>query len=628
MEYASKFEKEEQANYDLVYWQERLEKAKSYRKSCGWEDAAIDANRIRRNDIPLTDIKALPGWKGTVYKDNWLWKGIKWLVAMQTGAEISIEVKGFDYLESESKDLLEEEINLGTHRFKLLDISEDTLYDKYYPGFGCYRGIWDTRRIEPMYQTGTPRFEYVSPLNVYFDPATRTKDMSDMRHMFEVSYYDVDELKRRYPKYKNQIVEAEKDVLNEALGLVEVVTLQYKKIILVEKVFIEDQDTGLAKEFFAEEWDELCTQMTTDPEARAKFDASGTNLSYDEWIYEGMFMPEKVVKKGPVESEEPGVFQAIFIDQLRLTLETPQYVGKDYSYFFMIGYHDPECAYPFGLAHYTKDALNASVALMTILLVTAAKTYKNEKLIQQGSLVNQKTYIEEGYKIGLNPIVDEAWQREHPGQKAVENIPLPEFPAAISMLNEQLVQSQKTMTGAVDAAIGLASYSGESGVKVAQLQMASRIYQKEDFDGFRRGVTKGIEWLKDQIIMFRNYPHKIPGLTDENVMGIVDVATGESNRLDSDQYYIEITIQDNHEVVKQIEKEVADNLNNKGYMSGLDLMRTLDVPNPEKKLEQASAERGEKESLEAIRQFPELQQMISQFVQQAGSPGGLQAQPQ
>lgn len=630
MQYAERHEAAEKRAWDLDYWKRKLEIAIQYRFSTGWDTAAEEGERIRNNDIPLDGLQASPEWKGKFYKDNWLWKSIKWLVAMQTGSEIQPEIGGFDYEESMAKDLLEQELNLAISRFDLLDISEDTLYDRYYLGMGVARAIWNTRRVEPMYQTGVPRFDYVSPRNIYLDPACRNKDKEQMRHFFHVERYDIDELKRRYPKYAEEINPSHSDGSDPDLNVIDVVTVQYKKIITIEKIFIEDQDTGVAKEFLADEWDEFAAKAAKLPEVIKLYQDSGSQMAYDDWIDSGMFLPERVVKKGPFESEEPGVFQAIFIDQLNITLETPQYVGQNFGYFFLIGYHNPASAYPLGLAYFMRDMLEASIAMMTILMITVARMHKNEKIIQQGALVNQETYIKDGYKLGVNPIVDEEWQRQHPGQKAVEYMQLPEFPQAIMMMNDQLVNAQKTTSGAVDAAIGLASYSGESGVKVAQLQMASRIYQKEEFDGFRRFLTRACEWTKDQIIQFRNYPHKIPGLSDDNAKGLIDVATEMRNRLDQDQYFVKVTIQENQEMLKQIEREAMMSLNERGYVGGIDLMKAMDITSPEKKMERALEERGEAQYVEAIRNNPELAQIIDQFVAQQeqpnGNPSGQQAQ--
>lgn len=625
MRYAELHEKTEQQAFDLDYWVRRLETARQHRMSSGWDRNAEEGERIRNNEVPLDGLQAAPDWRGKYYKDNWLWKSIKWLVSMQTGSEIQPEVEGYDYADSMSKDILEQELNLAISRFDLLDVAEDCLYDRYYTGLGVARAIWNTRRVEPMYQTGTPKFQYVSPHNIYLDPACRMKDKEEMRYFFHTEQYDVDELKRRYPKYAKDIDAAQSNTHDRALDVVNVTTVQYKKVITIEKVFLEDQETGMAKEFLLHEWEEFVAETAMNPETPEMYKQSGSDMEYQDWLNAGMFMPEKIVMKGSFESEEPAVFQAIFMEQLRIVLEKPQYVGQKYGYFFLVGYHNPSSAYPLGLAYFMRDMLEASIALMTILMITAARMHKNEKIIQAGSLVNHDEYIQKGYMLGVNPIVDEAWQAAHPGQKAVEYLELPQFPQALAMMNDYLTNAQKTTSGAVDAAIGLASYSGESGVKVAQLQMASRIYQKEELDGFRRFLISGCEWTKDQIIQFRNYPHKIPGLTDDNNRGLIDVATDNSNRLDADQYYVRVTIQENHETLKQIEREAMMNLNERGYVGGIDLMRSLDIPAPEKKYEAAMDERGEKQYVELIRSNPELMQIIDQFIaQQEGQDGQQQ----
>lgn len=624
MKYVELHEKTEVRAFDLEYWLTRLEIARSYRATCGWDKEATEGNRIRDNDLPLDSVQALPGWQGKYYKHNWLWISIKWLVAMQTGSEIQIEVDGFDYEQNIAKDILEQEINLASSRFDMLEVAEDCLYDRYYLGFGCSRSIWNTKRIEPMYQTGTPKYEYVMPTCIFLDPACRVKDKEEMRYFFHVEQYDIEDLKRRYPMYATEIAAAESNSIDKTLDIVDVVTLQYKKNITVEKIFIEDQDTGMAKEFLLQEWDDYLMQVSADPNTRLVYEQSGSQMEYQDWLANGMFLPEKVVVKGPFESEEPAAFQAIFIEQLRLTLEKPQYVGKKYSYHFLIGYHNPGSAYPHGLAYFMRDMVEASIALMTILMITASRMHKNEKIVQNGALVNHDDYIKNGYKLGVNPIVDEMWQREHPNQKAVEFLPLPEFPQAISIMNDYLTNAQKTTSGAVDAAVGLASYSGESGVKVAQLQMASRIYQKEEFDGFRRFLTSESEWTKDQIIQFRNYPHKLPGLVDDHERGLIDVATDSSNRLDADNYFTRVMIQENQEAMKQIEREAMMNLNERGYVGGIDLMRSLDIAAPEKKFDMAMEERGERQYVEMIRSNPELMQIIDQFIAQQEAQDGQQ----
>lgn len=624
MDMRERLEARERGLFNLQEWHTLFLQAQAYRRSSGWEDAANQAVRIRKNDIPLGDMKAAPGWKGKFYKDNWLWKGIKWLVSMQMGSAVEIDLKSYLDSFTPAGDLLEQEVNWASDLFHIMDSVEECLYDRYYPGMGVVKGVWNTRRVSPHYATGIPQFRYVDVFEIWLDPACKQRDMSDLRYLFHQEWVDIVDLARRYPKWKDKIADLAEPKRGLPLKTTPVITIQYRKIITTDIVILEDRESGVKKEFSLEEWQEYLDESDT-PEAQELYAQEAPGISYGEWLAQGGALPEKVVMVGPMEVEQDAVFQAMYIPGQDQPLEPPQYVGKSYSYFFLRGYHEPDCAYSYGLAHYMKDLLEVSVILMTVLTISAAKTYKNEKLIQEDSLANQEQYQERGYELGVNPIVKSEWQQTHPGQKAVENVPLPEFPRAIMMLNDQLVNAQKTMTGAIDAAIGLNSYSGQSGIQVAQLQTAARTYQREDIEYFRRFLREIYTWLKDQIVEHRNYPHQIPGLTSDDKRGLVDVATNLENRLDGDEYYVQITIQDNEEVVKQIERQFSTQLHQMGLISSLEFLRRNNEPNPEKKLDEAQTERGEKETLEMIRQHPELQQMIAQAFQQLENP--QQAKP-
>ncbi|HNX37634.1 MAG TPA: hypothetical protein PL124_10130 [Candidatus Cloacimonadota bacterium] len=614
--YAKKFEAQERSLFNTDHWTMLFNQAKAYRMLTGWDQKAEDALRIRKNDLPLRDIAAAPGWKGIFYVDNWLYKGIKWLVSMQTGASLSIDLKGFGGTATPNQDLLEMEMNFANDQFNFQDTVEDCLYERYYPGFGVARGIWNTRDIRPQYLTGTPSLEYISPMNIYFDPATRKRDKSDARHIFHLEYYDLAEMRRRYPKYAHLIPETEDPKRMEATGLTRVLTVQYKKTITVDKVYIQDRESGASQDFLASEWQEYIEMVADDPATVQQYNEENPGVSYEDWIVAGGFLPEKVIMSGPLESEEKAVFQAIYLIESGVILSQPQYVGKDYTYFILIGNHEPDSAYPVGLATQMAGMLELSIITMTVMALQAIKMHKNEKLIQKGALVNEKEYIEKGYQIGMNPIVDEDWQSKHRGVKAVENIPTPDFPTALTVLNQHLVNAQQTFTGAVDVNMGQ-SPTGDSGVKVAQLQMASRVYQREDLEGLRRFITQIMEWLKNQICQFRNYPHQIEGIDESNASAILNVATDVANRLNGDNYYVEITLQENQEVVKQIEQEIATTMFDKGLMSPLDYLREMDRPNPERQLANAQEASGDRAILEAVQANPEILQYLQQFIQGA-----------
>ena len=625
--YAKEHEKHERTIWDIDIWKRRLLEAQAYRRSIGWDDQAAETYQIRRNDLPLTKMSAAPEWKGQYYVDNWLMKSIKWLVSMQTGSEVEIDIKSYDGIMSENQENLELETNFAFDAFQFMDTIEDCLYDRYYPGFGVARGIFDPLDIRPQFLTGSPRLEYVTPMNVYFDPAARKRDKTDMRWLFHQEYYDIYELKERYPKYAAKIQEKMDEKRPETHDLVQVVTVQYRRKIEFDKVFIEDRDGGNSQDFLAEEWEDYVAEKAKDPDIIATYQQLQPPEPFAEWMAEGRFLPERVVMLGPVKAMEPAVFQAIFIDDYDLVLEYPQYVGRDYSYFILPGNHDPESAYPLGLAHYMKGALNMSIIMMTVLSIQAVKYHRAKELIQEGSLVNQDDYLAKGFELGMNPIVRSDWQAEHPGQRAVEPVPMPEFPHALQMLNEQLINIQKTTTGAIDANLGIAQYSGQSGVQVAQLQAAARTYQREDVEGFRRFIIQIAEWLKDVIVLYRNYPHRIQGVDNQNRVAMIDIATHIGNRLHSENYYVDVSIQDNAEVVKQIEQQTVMQLYQMGLASDIDLLSKLEISNPEKWAARAAEYRGERQYLQAITQFPELQQLINEYVQQATANSANPAQP-
>jgi 3-hydroxymyristoyl/3-hydroxydecanoyl-(acyl carrier protein) dehydratase len=83
-------------------------------------------------------------------------------------------------------------------------------------------------------------------------------------------------------------------------------------------------------------------------------------------------------------------------------------------------------------------------------------------------------------------------------------------------------------------------------------------------------------------------------------------------------------IQENQEAMKQIEREAMMAMNQRGYIGGIDLMRSLDIAAPEKKYDMAMEERGERQYVEMIRSNPELMQIIDQFIAQQEAQDGQQ----
>lgn len=637
-EWQKKITQQEKRDFKLDRWHERLLRAQAYRISCGWEENAEEAISIRKNDINV-DLKQMPNYKGELYVDNWLWKNIKWLIAMQMGASLQVDIKSYLENTSRANELLEMEVNWAIDQFKLQDAVEDSQQDRYYPGYGVVRGVWNSRRVTPNYPTGTPQYIPINAMNVWWDEASKLRDKSDIRWLFHQEYVDVAELKRRYPKWADKIPEQSEWIRGANTESTPIVTMQYRRVVTKQIVIIEDQDAGQKKEFLLEEWEEFIDQARQLPETTQQWQQEMMDLreqgkdviDFEDWLVQGAFLPEKVVMLGPLDVEEDAIFQAIYLHDADILLEPPQYVGKSFTYFILPGYHEPDCAYPTGLATFMKGSLKQSIILMTALTIQAARIYKNEKLIHENSLVNQSEYEQHGYELGVNPIVRSEWSLERPGEDAVKHMQLPSWPQGLMLLNEHLINQQKTMSGATDAIRGEQTSSGQSGIQVAQLQTAARTYQREDIEIYRRFLEQIISWTMDETIRHRNYPHQTPGLVDDKTPGLVDVATSLANRLDVDDYHVEVTIQENEEVVKQTEREFYRYLVERGYITPLSFMQKTDVPNPEKENQEAEAYKGELQMLEILRSVPGAAEMLQQFAanqQQQGSPGGSPVQSQ
>ena len=196
-DYAKKYERIEKKEFSLSEWKDLYDRAKRYRATCGWDADAEYALRLRKNDLPLRNIQGLPQWKGKIYRDNWLWKIIKLQVSMLTGSDLQIDLHGYTGVVTPAQDLLEQEVNYAHDAFDFASAYEDALYDAKYCGLGWIRCIWNTRKPTPNYPTGTPRPEYVDALNMYVDPATRQRDMSDCRYIFHEDYMDLYQLYKR-----------------------------------------------------------------------------------------------------------------------------------------------------------------------------------------------------------------------------------------------------------------------------------------------------------------------------------------------------------------------------------------------------------------------------------------------
>ena len=609
----------ERENFNITEWENLYWLAKFEKDGCGWTAQAEMGSRVKANDFPVKPIEAAPDWKGKFYKDNWVWKGIKWITAMLTGAEMIIDIVTPEGQFNPMLEPLEFEVNYAADKFDITHNDDATAGEKYWKGEGWMYCYWNTRKRDAFYQTGMPQFIPIQAEKISIDPATTMRDKSDMRYLFHEEWYDTATVKMRYPKFADLIVSTPKNDNANATNLTRLVTVQYKKTVRSHKVFITHQVTGILKEFPLIELQAILKSQASNPEAideyRKQLEAGDTILEFKQWLLNMWILPEGCEITPPVEGEEETVWQATYFPDATIVLSPPTYVWHKFTYINLPGFkldNKPLC---FGLCHYLADMLEISTALMTTLTIQAIKYYIVKEQIVKGALINEEEYLKNGHKIGVNPLVDPAWQKMNPGQSAVKPLDMPQFPQALLKLDEMIKNAQQTTTGVIDVVMGQQEYSGQPGIAIAQLQQASRVYFKDDVQDYQRFNQTKVEWLMDMICRFRNYPHKIMGLDEEDNEALVDVATNILNELNGKYAAVHVSIVENWEVVKAIEKENVMALYQLGLVDGEYVLDKHDVTNPHKQIVRAKTERGDKAIVDTVNENPNLRQIVDLVMQ-------------
>jgi hypothetical protein len=610
----------------------------------GWDAAAEDGWRIRNNDLPLGRMAGNPEWQGKYYVDNWLFKGIKFKVSMLTGSKVEIDVKPVneynyrhpDEEEADPVDLLDSEVNSAWGVIDATNASESKLYDWYYNGLGVSRGIWNPLKRTSNWLTGQPKVEYVDSRCIFFDPAGRKPDLSDLRYFFHEERWDMKDLRRRYPQWYNEIVSSLDPDRLQAQDTVRIITMQYRETVQMDKVFFMDKSTGLKWSMTLSEFEDDLREQMDNPDNQElyreylrQYDAlvsqgplpanAPAMQDYDTFIRTGTYLPEKVTMLGVLTSEEEVCWQAIFTGDTKVLLEAPQYLGDKFTYFFLVGNQHSNTVYPFGLVFYMKDLQEIDIAATTIYTMMLFKYHLTKWEIQSGALLNEKDMMEKGHRVDVHPKIDSDWQRSHPGIRAIVPMAIPDPPRAFLELHERISAAQKTMTGAVDVSMGQSQFSGQSGVAVAQLQAASQTYQKEDVDKFRDDLIRTAEWLKGEIVKHRNYPHDVLALNGHNEEQMYPVATNARNQMDDDSTYIELVLQANQEVTKQIEQQLTMEAFKSGLVGKLDTLKKLPFNNPDRLNDNKLKEDGLIMVSELIKQSGMTEQEVAQLIQQAAA---------
>jgi len=587
-EYKKKLELEQQKIFNIAKWELILSDARGNKAK--WEAEAKKNLAVRDNETPFSNMENDEDQNvDKYYIDNWLLKNGKWLKSLILGSELDVFLKSDIESNEDQKDIAEQELNFAIDRFRVLEDQEDVLENWYWTGLGVSSLEWDTLDKSKVWRTGKAKLRCVDPFSIYIDCDSRDKNYQDRKYVFEIMEgIRISELLLMFPEKEREIIA---DYGDEEISLytkkVDLVVLQMKQEKIVEKFEVIDSET---QETFLYRRDEIQEFLDNDE------------------------LPENIIiTNNKIKERENNWFNIIWIENTKLILQEAQYIGDKDCYQFMTGLKRTDEIYTYSLVSYLRDMQEISVILMTSLAYLTVKEGKNTPVIEEGALVNEEDYIKNHSQLNSIAVVDKIWRTQNPGTRAVSTIENRVDGRMAITLHQMIQEVQKNTSGSVDSARGEAQYSGQSGIQVARLQEASKVFTELDQIVYRSYLTNISYKMLDYLSIYRNYPHKIKGITPEGKEGFIDVGTTEKNKIISEDVLISITLEQDPELIKTIKKQLAIQLHSDGLITGLDLLKDLNYPDAETKHKNKVAENELLQLAEMLQQNPEMVEQLMQM---------------
>jgi hypothetical protein len=588
MEDTNRFERLERRDFDIAKWDVRLSKAQSARTM--WDSDIIDCQKIRDNDLPTRGrMSSLEGFTSKFYIDNWIQKSNYWKASLLMGYDVFFDLMNQDGIYDDvNRDLLESEVNFAVDRFEIMKKTGAVIDDWLYFGLGSSYCQWNKRAIDSVWRTGKPEFRYFDPRNIWVDEGAEMPDWSDIRWIFALSLLDVEDAKLRFPKYADKISESVSDYrLNRHSSDAEkldVYLIQYKKKFIVERVDLFNVTDGSSHSFYKEE--------------------------LEEFLMSGQELPDNIEIGDIYECEEDIWFQFFYCKGLSLVLSEPVMIGSEHSFQFLLGYKVDKDVYPRSITWYMKDLQEISVILMTLLTIQAIKINKATPYVEEGSLVDMDDFEANRDKLDYVGTISAEWRKLNPNAGDPIKWDRPEFRPDIPVtLQNMIINSIKTTTGSIDSARG-EGYSGQSGVQTAQLQAAASIFTKQDEIKWHNYLRQIGEKLKSDIARYKVHEHEMMGVNEVGEIDRMLVNEGNIPQFNAELYYCVPFVETTPEIMKQMEKDRAIQLNQAGKMSTVDMLNELQIPNPEQVWQRALDEQGLMQVVQILQENPDLMQSI------------------
>jgi hypothetical protein len=308
--------------------------------------------------------------------------------------------------------------------------------------------------------------------------------------------------------------------------------------------------------------------------------------------------------------KEDAVFTFAMFDDSAVTLSEPIYVGHRLSYIPICGERLANDPYPRGLAYWLKDLEVVSTIAFSVATMLTTKALKTNMAIQEGAIVNEEEFLDERQNLNAPPAhISEEWAMRHPGvipiQNLNENINLMPMQTITAMLTE----SMQSYTGATAPAMG-ESKSGDSGIKVAQLQNAAGVYHKWDENNYHLLLRRIGTWYLYTIPENRDYDHDV---MVNDMKGNKLTVSARGGQFHPEQYRVDATVESSPEAVRQQKVNQAMQLYQMGAYSMMRLLKDFGIVNPEQIVNEAKEEQGILQAEEILKENPELMKFVIEY---------------
>lgn len=553
--------------------QKLISKAVEHRQNIGWDKQADDALKIKDNKLPL-DIPKKANEK--YYVDNWILKSVNWILSMLCGADINVQLNAIDGSYNKSMQLMSCEVNFLIDIFRWLDQGEKAVSDRYWTGIGVTKNGWNVKKLDKDFQTGVPVFQYIDSRKIFLD-----SNPHNMKYICHLEVLNKEDILNYFPEYP-ELKRLDRKQAN--LYIVQVKETKTKKQIAL---YIEDRDD--IQYFDYEE--------------------------FQQELANGFILPEGVIASNPILSEYDQVTEYLYLEEEKRILKSYD-IGPDFTYNILKGEQMTDSPYSFGLPYYLKDMQELSIILMNILTMTTLKHHKPIRIVYPEAIKDYNSIKNMLHLPGVDIQIEKDWEMMNPDKKPIEFIDPPKFNQELEFLEQKIAQVIKSTTGVTDTLQGSPEYAQMSGVAVAQFQTAAKVIHKKDFIHWSRFIQDNVKSLMALIEKYRNYPHQIMGLNDNDITALVDVATDNENELRNANYNIIVQIDENQDAIKQMERDLILRLHQMGLVSDEDVLEKMPFKNIDRLIDNLK----NRKQQQAI-----IQQQQMQMQQQSPSVGATLA---